>query len=592
MDSLPRLPKQYLEHAGALFNASRDALKKSVDPAQAPTVDNSFLMNVSSALAGAWREAAINPSKLFQDNLELSQTYWRLGMNIMSKAMGQDVEPVVAPESSDHRFDDSAWQENAFYYAIAQAYLVNADYAQKLMDDLDGLSERNRLQLNFMMRQVINAMAPTNFFITNPEAVRRFRETRGLSLIKGVENFLRDIRRSRRLLNISMTRDEAFKVGENVAVTPGKVVFENPLIQLIQYSPTTETVHQTPLLIVPPFINKYYIMDLTRKKSLVRWLVEQGHTVFMISWVNPDASYRDTTFDDYVTQGVLAAMDAVEKATGEKELNTIGYCVGGTLLGTTLAHLAKKGEEKRVKSATFLASLLDFGDPGEIGVYINEHIFRAMEAYIDKLGYYDGRLIAFSFNTLRENNLFWSFFVNNYLKGEQPIPFDLLYWNSDSTNMPAAMYKYYLREMYMKNQLREPDALEIAGTPIDLRRIKTPALFVSTQEDHIARWKSTYPGYRLLSGPKQFLLGQSGHIAGIINPPESHKYGYFLSDADTDSPEEWFQQAERHDGSWWPYWDEWNAPYRGKEVPARIPGDGELDVIEDAPGRYVQRRLF
>ena len=586
-----RVKNEFSEHVPALGKLMIDTTSRHLDPRNLPSTDTSFLLDVSSTMVENFREAAVNPSKAFSDTMELAQGYAKLSQNIAARMIGRHPDPVIEPHRSDHRFDDEAWERNPLYYAVRQTYLLNAHYLQEMVDDLEGLNEQNHRQLSFLTRQLINAMAPTNFFLTNPEAVRRCRETWGLSLVRGMENFLEDVRRSRQMLNVSMTDTGAFRVGENVAVTPGKVVFQNDLFQLIQYQPTTETVHQRPLLVVPPFINKYYIMDLTEEDSMMRWLVSQGHTVFIMSWVNPDASYADTTFSDYVTQGVLAAMDAVEQATGEREMNAIGYCVGGTLLATTLAHLKKKGEDDRIRSATFLATLLDFRDPGEIGIYINENIVQAMESYIDRLGYYDGRLVAFSFSTLKENNLIWSFFVNNYLKGQDPLPFDLLYWNSDSTNLPAAMYKFYLREMYVNNRLKEPNALEIAGTPIDLTSIDTPSMFVSTIKDHIAVWNSTYAGYLLPKGRKQFVLGESGHVAGIINPPHQGKYGYYLNDSEVEDPHAWFEGAERHSGSWWPHWQEWVSEFQGEEVAPRIPGDGKLDIIEDAPGSYVKRRI-
>ncbi len=586
-----RYAKDAMAQAKAATRLSRDLLSRGFSPRPFSSQDTSFVLDVSKSLSAAIREAAVNPYKVIEDNSQLLSHYWALAQRLGQAAMRETPDPVIAPDPSDHRFDDHAWRDNPLYFAIGQLYLIHTQYLNKLTGDLEGLTEENRRQLNFLTRQLVNALAPTNFFLTNPEAMRKCRETKGMSIVRGLENFYKDLLRSRQLLNVSMTDDKSFGVGENIATTPGKVVFQNRMMQLIQYQPTTDTVHQTPLLIVPPFINKYYILDLTQKKSLVRWLVDQGHTVFMISWINPDESYRDTTFDDYLTEGVVAAMDAIEQATGEHDINTIGYCVGGTLLGTTLAHLEKTGD-KRVRSATFFTTLLDFEDPGEIGVYLNERTVQALETYIDKVGYYDGRFIALSFSSLRENALIWSYFVNNYLKGEQPLPFDLLYWNSDSTNLPAAMYRYYLREMYMNNRLKEPDALTIAGTPIDLTAVKTPSMFVSAQQDHIALWKATYAGFQLFSGEKHFVLSQSGHIAGIVNPPEPEKYGYYTNDEAAPTPEAWFSASEHHKGSWWPHWQAWVSRFQGEEVEPRIPGDGALDALEDAPGSYVRKRLF
>jgi polyhydroxyalkanoate synthase len=388
-----------------------------------------------------------------------------------------------------------------------------------------------------------------------------------------------------------MTDFSAFRVGHNVATTPGKVVFQTDLMQLIQYSPTTEQVYRTPVLIMPPWINKYYILDLKAKNSLVKWMVDEGFTVFVVSWVNPGPSLRDKGFDDYMVEGPLAAIEAIEKATGEKSVNVVGYCVGGTLLATTLAWLQSTKQESKIRSATYLTTLMDFSDPGGIGVFINEHALRGIEKKLDKVGYYDGRAMAFSFNLLRENDLFWSFFINNYLKGEKPAAFDLLYWNSDSTNLPAKMHAYYLRNMYLNNKLIEPGGIEICGQKIDLSKIKTPAYFLSTVQDHIAKWKSTYSGARVHAGDVKFVLSGSGHIAGVVNPPEAGKYGYWTNPALPATPDEWLKGAEKNKGSWWTDWKNWVLTHSGELVSAREPGDRELGVIEDAPGTYVKQRI-
>jgi len=389
-----------------------------------------------------------------------------------------------------------------------------------------------------------------------------------------------------------MTDTSAFQVGRNLATTPGKVVYQNDLMQLIQYTPTTEQTYKRPLLVVPPFINKFYILDLREKNSFIKWLVDQGHTVFVISWVNPGPSLRCKGFADYMLEGPIAAVDAIEQATGEKEVNAIGYCLGGTLLSATLAYQKKKKQET-IKSATFMATLMDFSKPGEIGVFINETAIAGLEKQMDALGYYDGRQMAFSFNTLRENDLFWSFFINNYLKGERPAAFDLLYWNTDSTNLPAAMHSYYLRNMYLNNLLIEKDALELDGVKIDLSAVKVPGYFISAAQDHIALWQATYRGAQVLGGKNRFVLGGSGHIAGIVNPPEANKYGYWTNDKLADSPDDWYQGSENHDGSWWLDWQQWVLKQGDMDrVAVRQPGDGKLKVIEDAPGRYVKQRII
>ena len=388
-----------------------------------------------------------------------------------------------------------------------------------------------------------------------------------------------------------MTDYDAFKVGENIAVTPGKVVFQNDLIQLLQYTPTTEQTFERPLLIVPPWINKYYILDLRPKNSFVKWAVDQGHTVFVVSWVNPGESLAGKGFDDYMREGILASLDAIEKATGEKQADVIGYCLGGTLLACTLAYLAAKKQENRIASATFFTTMTDFNEPGELGVFIDEEQLAALEDKMALHGYLDGRDMATTFNMMRANDLIWSFVVNNYLLGKDPFPFDLLYWNSDSTRMPAAMHSFYLRKMYQENKLIEPGGIVLDGVKIDLGAIKTPVYMLATREDHIAPWHSTYALTQHVSGPVKFVLSASGHIAGVVNPPAANKYCYWTNAKKAKTPEAWIAGATEEAGSWWTDWQKWVAPFAGKQIPARQPGSGKLKAIEDAPGAYVKNRL-
>jgi polyhydroxyalkanoate synthase len=444
--------------------------------------------------------------------------------------------------------------------------------------------------VDFYARQFVDAMSPSNFLLTNPEVLRKTAETGGENLLKGLNNLLTDLEQGKGKLHIKMTDMDAFKVGENIGVSPGKVIYQNDLMQLIQYAPATETVLKRPLLIAPPWINKFYILDLRPRNSFVRWAVSQGHTVFMISWVNPDERLAEKGFEDYMTEGYLAALDAIEQATGEREVNAIGYCLGGTLLGSTLAYMAAK-KDGRIKSATFFVTMMDFAEAGELGVFIDEEQLSSLEDKMNKRGYLEGSEMATTFNMLRANDLIWSFVVNNYLLGNDPFPFDLLYWNADSTRMPARMHSFYLRKMYQENLLKDPSGITLAGVPIDLRKIKTPAYFLSTREDHIAPWKSTYRGTQLLSGPKRFVLAASGHIAGVVNPPEGGKYSHWIN---TDLPpdaEAWFKGATEIAGSWWPDWHRWVTALGKEQVPARVPGEGRLKAIEDAPGSYVQVRL-
>src|SRR5437868_1571348 len=426
--------------------------------------------------------------------------------------------------------------------------------------------------------------------MTNPQVLRETVNSGGQNLVRGLNNLLADIEKGGGELRISMTDETAFTLGKNVATTPGKVVFQNDLMQLIQYELRTKDVYKRPLIIIPPWINKYYILDLRESNSFIRFALDQGHTVFVVSWVNPDARLAQKGFDDYMLEGALGALDAVEKATGERKVNFIGYCLGGTLLGATLAYLAQKHED-RVGAATFFVSLLDFSQPGELGVFIDEQQVASLEKKMNQRGYLEGSEMAGTFNLLRSNDLVWSFVVNNYLLGKDPFPFDLLYWNADSTRMPARMHSFYLRNMYIKNLLGVPGGIELAGVPIDLSKVQLPSYFISTVEDHIAPWKSTYKGARYLGAAERsqvrFVLGGSGHIAGIVNPPSAKKYHYWTNDARAKTADEWFAGAKQAPGSWWDDWQRWiDALNSGEKVPARIPAN----AIEDAPGSYAKAR--
>jgi polyhydroxyalkanoate synthase len=530
-----------------------------------------------------------NPYQLAAVQINMLWDYMSLWQVSMARLAGASPAPVAAPALGDNRFRDEDWQNHFIFDYIKQSYLITARHIQDAVAQTDGLSEVSRKKVNFFTRQYIDAMSPSNFALTNPQVLRETVHSGGKNLLQGLDNLLGDIERGHGELRISMTDPNAFKVGVNVATSPGKVVFQNDLMQLIQYEPSTAKVLKRPLLIVPPWINKYYILDLREKNSFIRWAVSQGHTVFVISWVNPDAKFAAKSFEDYMTEGPLAALSAIEQATGERQVNVIGYCLGGTLLGATLAYMAAK-KDKRISAATFFVSLLDFSIPGELGVFIDEEQVEALERRMSERGYLEGAEMAATFNLLRANDLVWSFVVHNYLLGKEPFPFDLLYWNSDSTRMPAAMHSFYLRNMYLNNLLREPGGISLCGVPLDLRKIKVPAYFVSTAEDHIAPWKSSYRGAHILAQAgdnTRFVLGGSGHIAGIVNPPAANKYGYWTHDALPDSPDEWMAQAEQHDGSWWADWQQWIVLHGGGTVPARKPGDGALTIIEDAPGTYV-----
>ena len=549
-------------------------------------------MSNPTAIGAAFFEMAArmmsDPARLVEAQASLWNDYLRLWQQTAQRLAGGAAEPVIAVPPEDRRFRDQAWSDNALFDFIKQSYLLTARWLQGAVNNVEGLDERTARKVDFYTRQFVDAIAPSNFVLTNPEVLRATIESGGENLVNGLKNLLGDLERGKGRLQISMTDSAAFKIGENVATTPGKIVYQNELMQLIQYAPTTETVKRRPLLIIPPWINKFYILDLRPENSFIRWAVGQGHTVFVISWVNPDEKLAAKTFEDYMREGPLAALDAMEQATGERAANVIGYCLGGTLLAATLAYMATK-RDVRVKSATYFVTMVDFTEAGELSVFIDEEQLKALEQRMSKKGYLDAREMHTTFNMLRANDLIWSFVVNNYLLGKSPLPFDLLYWNADSTRMPAAMHSFYLRRMYQQNLLVKPGGITLAGVPIDLRKVKTPAFMLSTREDHIAPWRSTYAATQIYAGPVKFVLSASGHIAGVVNPPGS-KYGHYENDANPPTADEWLASATQHDGSWWPVWERWVAQYAGGEVPARQPGDGKLHPIEDAPGLYVKVR--
>ncbi|PSF04989.1 class I poly(R)-hydroxyalkanoic acid synthase [Marinobacter fuscus] len=553
-------------------------------------VDETKLSTISE-MSDAYRTMAedliLHPLRFASAELDLAKKHMGLARYTLNRLTGKQPEPVANPEPDDRRFMADDWRKHVPFDVLQQAYLINSKAFLDWVEGMESLPGPARDQMLFYARQLTSALSPSNYPLTNPEVLRITWERKGMNFVDGARNLAEDIRQNPNLFNVGMTDRSAFEIGGNLATTPGKVVYQNELMQLIQYSPTTETVAKRPVLIVPPWINKYYILDLTERNSFIRWLVDQGQTVFIISWRNPGADQKDTSWDDYITLGPLAAIDAITEATGEKKINAIGYCIGGTLLGTTMAWLAAK-KRNPIVSTTYFTTLLDFSDPGQVGVFVNEHSLRALERSMNRKGYLDGRAMALTFNLLRENDLFWSYWTNNYLKGLKPKAFDLLYWNTDGTNLPARMHSYYLREMYLHNRLVQPNALTLAGESMDLGNIKTPSFFLSARQDHIAKWKATYKGARVYGGDVRFVLSGSGHIAGVINPPYKEKYGFWTNDQLASNPDDWLDSAEHHPGSWWPYWRQWLAGYEGEQIPARQPGDGKLEVIEDAPGSYVK----
>ena len=554
-----------------------------------PSMGMADPLNIGQAFFDMTARLMSNPAKLVQAQLSLWQDYMALWQSTTRRMLGQSAQPVIAPPPEDRRFKDAAWDDSYVFDYIKQSYLLTARWMQSIVRQAEGLDDKSAKKVDFYTRQFVDAIAPSNFAVTNPEVVRATLESGGENLVKGLQNLLGDLERGGGRLAIRMTDDAAFRIGENIAVTRGKVVYENDLMQLLQYAPAGESVARRPLLIIPPWINKFYILDLREKNSFIRWAVSQGHTVFVVSWVNPDADLAAKGFDDYMAQGPLAALDAIAQQTGEPDCNVIGYCLGGTLLACTLAHLAATGRAERVASATYLTTMVDFTEPGELGVFIDEEQLASLEERMNEKGFLEGSDMATTFNMLRANDLIWSFVVNNYLLGKDPFPFDLLYWNSDSTRMPAAMHSFYLRAMYQENRLVSGD-ISLRGTRIDLTSIRTPSFLLSTREDHIAPWKSTFAATRLYRGPVRFVLAASGHIAGVVNPPAAGKYGYWTNEKKARTPEAWLEGARQHDGSWWPEWQRWVTDFANGQVPARDPAGGPLKPIEDAPGRYVTTR--
>ena len=546
-------------------------------------------LNVSHAFIEFTRQIMSDPTKFAQNQLALWQDYMALWQNTADKIAGKNIKPVILPSQNDFRFRDNDWHENTIFDFIKQSYLLTARWMQNTVKNTDGIDEKTMQKLDFYTRQFADAMAPTNFVMTNPKVLRETIERGGQNLVQGLDNLIEDLENSEDQLRIKMVEEDAFEVGKDIATSPGKIVYQNDLLQLIQYNPTTPTVSKTPLLIMPPWINKYYILDLQEENSFVKWAIDQGITIFMVSWVNPDEKLSEKTFEDYIIEGPLACLEAIQKATGEGAVNVIGYCLGGTLLAATLAVLERKHKKSTpsVKSATFFTTMVDFEQAGELGIFIDEEQLAQLETKMNNQGYLKGREMAATFNMLRAKDLIWSFVINNYLMGRDPFPFDLLFWNSDSTRMPAAMHSFYLRKMYLENKLIQKDALNFCGTPIDLSRIRTPSFILSARDDHIAPWKSTYSAMQIFTGPVKFCLATSGHIAGVINPPCAAKYSYWSNPKNSATPEAWLKDATECPGSWWPEWAKWLKTYSGDEICARIPGEGALDVIEDAPGSYV-----
>jgi polyhydroxyalkanoate synthase len=527
-----------------------------------------------------------DPQRALELQTGLARDYLELWAATARRMAGEATQPVAAPDPKDRRFADPEWSSNQFFDFLKQVYLLTTRWAEHLVKDAAGLDAHTRQKAEFYVRQIANAVSPSNFVLTNPELLRATLSSNAENLVRGMHMLAEDIEAGRGDLKIRQSDISTFQVGKNLAITPGKVIFQNDLMQLIQYAPTTKIVLKVPLLIVPPWINKFYILDLTPEKSFIKWCVDHGLTVFVVSWVNPDARLAKKSFEEYMREGPLKALDLIEEVTGERKVHTIGYCVGGTLLAVTLAHMAAKGDE-RVISATLFAAQVDFTYAGDLKVFVDEERVQALERRMEHQGYLEGSKMASAFNMLRSNDLIWPYVVGNYLKGEPPFAFDLLHWNSDSTRMPAANHSFYLRNCYLNNNLSKGEMM-IAGEPVDVGKITIPIYNLATREDHIAPAKSVFLGSKFFGGPVRFVMAGSGHIAGVINPPDKKKYQYWTGGPPTGNLDGWVAAAQENPGSWWPDWLEWIKQQDAAEVPARQPGGGKLKPIEDAPGSYVK----
>jgi polyhydroxyalkanoate synthase len=560
--------------------------RESGEVVDKPPNEFAEVIKTFSAVAEYWVSDSERSAEL---QSRLGKAYLDLWGTAARRLAGEDAAPAITPSPRDKRFSDPEWKSNQFFDFVMQLYLLTTKWANELVQNAEGVDPHTRKKAEFYVQQISNALAPSNFVLTNPEVLRETLSSNGDNLVRGMKMLAEDIEAGRGTLRIRQSDPSNLDVGVNMATTPGKVIFQNELMQLIQYQPTTESVLRTPLLIVPPWINKFYILDLKPEKSFIKWCVDQGLTVFVISWVNPDKDLGAKTWEDYMKQGPLAAMDAIERATGELKVHTIGYCVGGTLLATTLAWLADK-RRVRATSATFLAAQVDFTHAGDLLVFVDEDQISALERDMQQSGILEGSKMAMAFNMLRSNDLIWSYVVSNYLKGQPPSSFDLLHWNSDATRMPAANHSYYLRNCYLENRL-STGTMVLDNTLLDLSKVKVPIYNLATREDHIAPADSVLYGSQFFGGPVKYVLSGSGHIAGVVNPPSSGKYQYWTNDRIKDVKlEDWLKGAQEHKGSWWPDWREWLEGIDAERVPARAVGSEATPPIEDAPGSYVRVR--
>jgi polyhydroxyalkanoate synthase len=584
-EKLSRNAARFLEEGGKALAAMLKPVE-SPEGAAAAVAPKPELTDVFVTLGRVAEYYMTDTSRAVQAQAALSSKFMELWGSTYRKMAGDDGPSVVSPDPGDKRFSDPQWRENPYFDFIKQAYVLTTRWADDLVRRADDLDPHTRDKAAFYLKQVTSALSPTNFLVTNPELIRSTLAESGDNLVRGMHMMAEDIAAGKGQLRIRQADAAKFKLGVNLAATPGKVVFRNELIELLQYSPTTETVYKRPLLIIPPWINKFYVLDLNPEKSFVRWAVAQGLTVFVVSWVNPDERHADKGFEAYMREGIFAALEAVEAASGESDITTIGYCVGGTLLAVTLAFMAEIGDH-RISSATFLTTQVDFADAGDLKLFVDAEQLKNTELKMRDRGYLDGGEMATAFNMLRPNDLIWSYWINNYLKGKEPMAFDLLVWNSDSTRMPAANHRFYLRHCYLQDDLAH-DRMVIEGRPVTLHKVKIPIYDLAAKEDHIAPARSVFNGARLFGGPVRYVMSGSGHIAGVVNPADKPKYQYWTGGSPKGRFEDWVAAAKETPGSWWTDWIVWVTAQAPERVPARVVGAGRLQPICDAPGEYVR----
>jgi polyhydroxyalkanoate synthase subunit PhaC len=570
-------------------NAFQQLFTKNNGNSEKPDIDP---LSLGKTFLHAAEEVLSDPESLMESNIKLAKNYVELCNNITKKILGYEVEEIYKTDNKDNRFKDSEWRDNPIFAFIKQSYLLNSSWISGIVKTLKSLDSKESKKLDFYSRMLIDAMSPTNFFLTNPEVLRETLRTNAKNLIKGSENLLRDVVNNMDgPFRISTSNNEAFKVGKNLAVTPGKVVFQNDLIQLIQYESTTGEVYETPIIVMPAWINKFYILDLQTKNSFVKWAVDRGMTVFMISWVNPNENHTSKTFDDYMLEGAITALEKVQQITGKKQVNFVGYCLGGTLLACVISYLKSKYKNKEfpIKSATFLTSLVDFEEAGDLSIFVDDEQLEKLESRMSHKGHLEGSDMALTFSMIRANDMIWSFFINNYLMGKDILPFDILYWNSDSTRLPAKMHIFYLRNMYQNNLLVKPNGIKLGGVGIDIRKNDIPTYMLATVQDHIVPWVSAYKATQFYTGPIRFVLSGSGHVAGVVNHPANNRYNYWTNDKLESDPDKWLKDAKNNDGSWWNDWSKWIDEMSGKKIKSST--INPKNAIENAPGSFVKVRI-